>query len=68
MDVGEAADDVVVVAVESDADEVDGDFLLLEFFSFCNYFFIKKIFVIFDYSWIISCGFCINFKKEKSES
>ena len=49
MDVGEAADDVVVVAVESEADEVDGDFLLLEFFSFCNYFFIKKIFVISDF-------------------
>lgn len=40
IDTGEAADDVEVVAVDSDADEVDGDFLLLDFFSFCNYFFI----------------------------
>lgn len=38
MDTGDAADDdAVVVVVESDADEVDGDFLLLDFFSFCNY-------------------------------
>jgi hypothetical protein len=34
IDTGEAVDDVEVVAVESDADEVDGLDFLLDFFSF----------------------------------
>lgn len=67
IDTGDAADDVVV-AVESDADEVDGDFLLLDFFSFCNYVYYKDFCYLRPSSKLYRVVFALILRRKKARA